>query len=275
MKAKHNKKRNTAFLFEVITRHLAKCILDKNAREKEISLTILKEHFARTHPLGRELECYNALMSSTEGNHLLAEKMIYNVKVLHKQIDPRKVHKEQTSVIHKINKSLGAQVFSSFVPNYRTYATISQLFSDNTPIQNKMLLEQNILENMAELSESKKSDIEPVDSLVLKTFISNYNKKYEMLLPEQKDILNKYITSFGNNKVDFQVTLVEELQRIHGEVQRSLSLDEVKQDPDMIQSTNKVLEKLEAFDVSSIDEEQIKKLLKMQQLVKEYYSDAN
>ena len=86
--------------------------------------------------------------------------------------------------------------------------------------------------------------------------------------------MNKYITSFGDNKVDFQVTLVEELQRIHGEVKKSLTLTEVEQDPDMIESTNKVLTKIEAFDVTSINEEEIKKLLKMQQLVKEYYSDA-
>jgi hypothetical protein len=274
MKAKHNKKRNTAFLFEVITRHLAQSILEKNSIAKEASLGILREHFSRTKPLGQELECYNALVSSTEGDKLLAEKMIYSVKMLHKKLNLKKVYEEQTMVIHKVNKSLGPQVFSSFVPNYRNYASIAQLFSDNTPVRSRVLLEQSILEKMTQKAEEEKKEIEPIDSLVLKTFISNYNKKYESLLPEQKDLLNKYITSFGDNKVDFQVTLVEELQRIHGEVKKSLTLTEVEQDPDMIESTNKVLTKIEAFDVTSINEEEIKKLLKMQQLVKEYYSDA-
>ncbi len=274
MKAKHNKKRNTAFLFEVITRHLAKSILEKNIPAKEVSLRILREHFSRKQPLGQELECYNALMSSTEGDKILAEKMIYSVKMLHKKLDLKKVYAEQTNVIHKVNKSLGGQVFSAFVPNYRSYASIAQLFSDNTPIRSKVLLEQNILNKMTEVVSEGRKEIEPIDSLVLKTFISNYNTKYESLLPEQKDLLNKYITSFGENKVDFQVTLVEELRRIHDEVKKSLTLEEVEQDPEMIESTNKVLEKIEAFNVTSINEEEIKKLLKMQQLVKEYYSDA-
>ncbi len=132
MKAKHNKKRNTAFLFEVITRHLAKSILEKNIPAKEVSLRILREHFSRKQPLGQELECYNALMSSTEGDKILAEKMIYSVKMLHKKLDLKKVYAEQTNVIHKVNKSLGGQVFSAFVPNYRSYASIAQLFRDNT-----------------------------------------------------------------------------------------------------------------------------------------------
>ena len=86
-------------------------------------------------------------------------------------------------------------------------------------------------------------------------------------------MLNKYIVSLGDNYADFQIHLVEELSRIRDKVEQSLTLEEVKSDEEMLNSTKVVLEKIGSFDVSSITEADLKKVLKLQTLVREYESD--
>ena len=47
MKLKHNKKRNTAFLYEILMRELTKSILFKNVENKKSLIKIIKEHFRK------------------------------------------------------------------------------------------------------------------------------------------------------------------------------------------------------------------------------------
>ena len=44
---KHNKKRNTAFIYETLTRELTKAIVEKNAARKNKTISILKEFFIK------------------------------------------------------------------------------------------------------------------------------------------------------------------------------------------------------------------------------------
>jgi len=94
-------------------------------------------------------------------------------------------------------------------------------------------------------------------------------------LPEQKALLNKYILSFGPHKVDFQIALSEELRKIESEVEASLSLPEVAADTEMVNNTNEVLQQIRNYNVTNICESDLKKILKLQSLVKEYQSDAD
>jgi hypothetical protein len=45
MKVKHNKKRNTAFLYEALVRELTKSVVEKIPIEAQKIKSILKEHF--------------------------------------------------------------------------------------------------------------------------------------------------------------------------------------------------------------------------------------
>ena len=62
MKAKHNKKRNTAFLYEVLIKELTKTIVEKDPERKKVTSAILKEHFRKGTPLGQELILYKTLV---------------------------------------------------------------------------------------------------------------------------------------------------------------------------------------------------------------------
>jgi hypothetical protein len=56
-------------------------------------------------------------------------------------------------------------------------------------------------------------------------------------------------------------------------VQESLKLPEVQTDAEMLNNTNIVLERVDSFDVTNISEKELKKVLKLQSLVREYESD--
>ena len=55
MKLKHNKKRNTAFLFEVLTKELTKAVVSSDIKRKRIILGVIKESFGVSRVLKREL----------------------------------------------------------------------------------------------------------------------------------------------------------------------------------------------------------------------------
>ena len=47
MKLKHNKKRNTAFLYESLIKEMTKAVVDKNKELKNEIVSILREHLKR------------------------------------------------------------------------------------------------------------------------------------------------------------------------------------------------------------------------------------
>ena len=67
----------------------------------------------------------------------------------------------------------------------------------------------------------------------------------------------------------------EELGRLKGEVEQILSLDEVKEDPVIMQKTQEVLSVLGSFSDRNIDATAIKDILHIQSLVREAKSDAD
>ena len=60
-KTRHNKKRNTAFLYEALVRELTKCIVAKDNNRKGIIISLVREHFAKHTVLRKELELYKTL----------------------------------------------------------------------------------------------------------------------------------------------------------------------------------------------------------------------
>ena len=274
MKVKHNKKRNTAFLYEALVRELTKAVVEKHTNRSTKIKKILKEHFRSGMVLFSELGCFNALSEKEKFDRYTAEKMIFRAKKEYENLDPQDIFKEQSTVIKKINTNLGKEVFNTFVPDYKSYATLAQIFGKKLPVKSRVIMEQKIIDTLTSADEQKEQMV-PVDNLVVKSFTERFNDTYTDLLPEQKDLLNKFIVSFNENEADFKLFVVNEIKRIHGSISDSLSLEEVKEDPEMIESTRKVLDQVSKLNVSNLTEQSILKILKLQKLVREYQSDAN
>lgn len=274
MKVKHNKKRNTAFLYEALVKELTKAVIEQNATRSQKIKKILKEHFRSGMVLFSELGCFNALAEEDKFDRYTAEKMIFRAKKEYETLNQQDIFKEQSSVIKKINTELGKDVYNNFVPDYKSYATLAQIFGNKLPVKSRVIMEQKIIDTLTSDVEEQEQ-MQPVDNLVVKSFTDRFNETYSELLPEQKKLLTKFIVSFNENEADFKTYAGSELKRIYEMVENSLQLQEVQEDPEMVDSTKKVLAQLSEYNVARLTEREILKILKLQKLVREYQEDAN
>lgn len=269
IKHKHNKKRNTAFLFEALVKELTKAVVSGNkTQQKNISI-ILKEHFKKGTVLDKELTLYKQLCSTNSFPNNIAEKFVDQVKNDYEKLNEKEIFNEQSRLIAKINKFVGAQVYNNFVPNYKTLATVSQIFNKNIETKQKILLEQEILETITSQSVEKKVLLENIDSISLNRFIDKFNKTYsDKLLPEQKNLLTKFI-NHSEDDFELKVFLNEELDRLKSCINESLNNDLLKNNKDALEKTKNLKNLLETFKVNTIDEELIKKVMYVQEFAAE------
>ena len=271
---KHNKKRNTAFLYEALLKEVTKAIISGDRKVKKTAISILKESFAPKTVLSEELELYKTLLETKEMNNLTAEKIVFQVRQARNNIKESDIVEAQNRLISRVNKELSSGVYSNFVPNYKNIATVSQLFSTdegNASIKSGVLLEQKIVTSMMEgINTPEVPKMKPIDNLVFKSFVSKYNKEYSSgILKEQKELLNRYILSFSDNGVDISIYLNEELGRLHDALSDSLKTKEIKTDTTMLESTNKVISMIDGFREVPIDKNLVEDVLKIQNLVNE------
>ncbi len=272
---KHNKRRNTGFVYEAIIKEVTRCVLEKDENSKKVALTILKEHFSPKSVLGKELDCYKALAETKSLDKYTAEKMIFKTREKFNSINKQEVFLEQNAVISKVNRRLTPSVFDNFVPNYKTLATIYNIFNDKTSVKKKVLYENIILESLMETTITAEEEIN-IDNVVYNKFVERFNKTYGNLSEEQKALIKNCVFSKEKNSNEVLLYLNEELSRLKEEISESLKLEEVSSDQEMVKSTKKVLEIIENMkNIKSIDNSLLIKVLKMQKLVKEYKTNDN
>lgn len=271
---KHNKKRNTAFLYEALVKELTKSVVEKNAERKQIIVSILREHFSKGKILYAELSTYRTILESKNLDKQMAERLLHETKIDYDSLPKDVIFNNQTKLINKINKKLGISVFANFVKNYKDLASISQVFNRTVPAKNRILLEKSILEGMY-IQEIPKQEMLPIDNIAYKTFISKFNEKYgNSLLEEQKSLLTNYLVSFSDNGISLKIYLNEELDRIREKVQICSQIKEIREDKQMLHKTNKILEKLELFKEKQFDQKMLGELLKIQYFVNEAQIDG-
>ncbi len=271
MRFKHNKKRNTAFLFEALIKEMAKSVVSNDTERQSKIARIVKRHFQKRGVLYKDLQTYKVLIDLREAEETFARRILAEVRRDRQKIDTAKVFTEQSKLIKKINVELGREVYTNFVPNYKSMATISQLFSDSLPPREKVLLEDKILEEMTRAEPKTEAEImEHVDSLVYKTFADKFNKEYEgKLHEEQRKVVSKYIYSVSDNGLSLKSYLNEEVSRLKERVRQSLSHDDIRNDEQMLDSTEKVLTFLEELKNTKLTDDVIKKIMQVQGLIRE------
>jgi len=270
MKMKHNKKRNTAFIYEVVIRELAKAIHEGDLKKKKKIIKLIREAFNSNTIMGKDLELYKSILETKEVDRYIAEKIMFQSRVQKGSIDHKRLFAEQSKLIETVNKEISPDVFSNFVPNYKDLATIFQIFHPKTKTKNRVLLESQMIDRMTLSEDSSESEIKPIDNLTYKTFVKKFNEKYsETLLAEQKDLLSKFIGSFSDNGLDLKVYLSEEIPRLLKVVLQSKKMTEIKDDKDMVNKTDKVIEVLKETSDRKVDKELVHDILKIQNLAKE------
>ena len=274
MKNKHNKKRNTAFVFEALAREATVAIIKGDTERKAKVVSIVRKHFTGDSLLKKDLECYRSLYENQNLDETTSKKIVEAVLAAKRLIDPDGLFKQQTEVINDINKELSPETFNNFVPNYKSLATIAKMFNTNSPKQ-KVMLETKILEGM--VSDTEISNLQPMDSITFRTFTKKFNQKYgDTLLREQKELLNQYISSFSNEELELKIYLNRELGRLKESLEKATEVEEVAADAEMINKTKLVKERLESLSSeTTLTEATLFTILKTQELVKEIYDDGS
>ena len=271
-KLKHNKKRNTAFLFEALVKELTKASIASDTDRRVAISKVLKEHFKKSGILFQELDLYRSVNEARDTDRITAERILSEAKRMYSTLSNDDIFSAQSALVDDINKEVGDSTYANFVPNYKNLATLSQIFSDGIRMKDRVLLENKIICNMIKDNE-RPDQMHHISNLTYKTFTNKFNESYsEELHEEQKDLLSKYILSFVDNGLELKTYLNEEIGRLKEEVASSKEAEEINTDNNMVQNTDKVLEMLESFAQEMVDEDQIRKILKIQDLVREVNS---
>tara|TARA_Y100000034_G_C6830177_1_gene374659 strand:- start:9 stop:833 length:825 start_codon:yes stop_codon:yes gene_type:complete len=271
MRQKHNKKRNTAFLYEALNRELTISILEKNAERRNTALSILKEFFKKDSILAKELSLYQNMIDVEDMSPPTANKLIQETRFLHATLDEKRVFNQQTKLINTINKKLSKDVFSYFVPNYKSLATVYQIFNAPVGSKERVLLEESLINSMVKKEVPQEEEPAPVDDLVYKTFVEKFNEQYNgKLAQEQKTLLEKYIFSFTDGGLEFKIFLNEEVSRLKNDLNEARKTKELTEDPEMSEKADRVLQMLEEYKTKEFtDSKELIGVLRVQELVRE------
>jgi len=268
-KIKYNKKRNTAFIYEALVREVTACILKENHKRKNIIINLLKKHFHHNSVLAQDLQCYQSLYHNQNLDKTTSDKIIKEAKLQSKLLDSDLLFKTQTALIHDINRQVGPEVYNTYVPNYKDLATIAQIFSSKTSPKKRVILEGEIAASMC-ANPPRATDEAPVDKVLYETFVNKFNTRYETeLLESQQTLLSRYICSFADNALELKIYLNEELARLKRALTAASKLAEFRDDTVMETKRSQLLQVLDQYSNTAIDESVLLTVMKTQALVEE------
>lgn len=271
MRIKHNKKRNTAFLFEALTNELTKAIVSEDKEKKALVLKVIKESFHPRSTLKKELSIYDSIVKAHDLSARQAEKVYLEAVKQYSSLNREQIFSEQSKLINQMNKTLSSEVFDNFVPSYTLLATAHQLFNSELPPKSKIMLEERLLSSMIKkpILEGSNYTLKkvPTDKLVVKTHFKKFNEKFGAeLLKEQKTLLQKYINSFSDNGLELKIYLNEELSRL-----KTFFIEQQESREDL----GKVVDVIDGFKGQFITREVLDKTLKLQSLAKELEDESS
>ena len=171
-------------------------------------------------------------------------------------------------MINKINKSLGSEVWNTFVTDFKKVATINQVLKQDISPKKQVVLEARLLDNLV----SKKVEKKPfpnINKLAMKSFIENFNSEYaDTLVENQKVLLNKYISSYEDSGVALKMYLYEEIDRIKEQFNNYTE----ENNNQTSEKVYKLLERMSGYSKRKIDKDFVVEVMRMQSIAEELRS---
>ena len=265
---KHNKKRNTAFLYESLIKELTKSIVKKDSKRKKQVIDILKENFYKNSILKKDLEIYRSILENKDKmTKEFSTRFLNETKKDFYNLNRKQVFNAQTKLLEAINKNLSSDVYKNFIPNYKNIATVGQWFnSDSMGAKSRLLIETKVIGILAP-QEALKENMKHIDSLTYKTFVEKFNETYDKTLKDnQKALLTNYIVSFSDNGLGLKIFMNEEIGRLKEKITNIINKEEINGSSKYLDKNKEVLQKLESFKDHRIDEDMVKTLFYIQNL---------
>lgn len=272
MSKTHNKKRNVGVIYEILVKYIARCLVEKNDRERKIASKIIRKYYAPDTEIYKEYRLFKSLVETTVSNNSVAGSIMFEAKKASKNLDEAKLDKEKSNLIREVNYQLNASdVYKTKVDNYRLYATIQTVLNEwrkdfPSDIQMLATYEDKITTWLLESKKNDEFDIDDkkdVDSFVVKIMAEKFNDRYgSNLCQEQKSLLRKYVFSGGSDSVREEVETMVEVAK-----QRLLNYST---DSDYVMSkVTRVATKINEHDFSVLNDETVSKALTLISMIKQ------
>jgi len=126
-KSTHSKIRNTAILFELLTRQVAADTI--KGVEKSPALTIIREFFKADSILAKELVLYQTLMNEKYTDGSKANYLLNTVVKLRNKMNATKLSETKYNLIKEVKNHYDLKdFFKTNLAEYRIYASIYRIF---------------------------------------------------------------------------------------------------------------------------------------------------
>jgi hypothetical protein len=223
MSKTHNKKRNTALLYEFLIRTISSALVEDNKRKSLTALKILRRYFKPGTQLYKEFRIFNALVKTTVSGDAVATSILKEARTAIESLDYNALYREKSLLIRSINHMIKDENFyDQPIAEYRLYATIQTLFNEwRKPAGTADIVSLASYENQLRewlIIEKKKEDHTLIDEtpgttrLLMKVMMKKLNEKYsESLNDDQREIIKAYAFSTANED---QTTIKKKLEEV-------------------------------------------------------------
>ena len=206
---KHNKIKNTAILYELLSRQITVDVL--NDTKDSPAVKIFKEFFNKNTELGKEYELYRIITEKKYSQESHAVKLLEAVVTSRQRLSNRRLNNEKYNLIKTIKENYNVKdFFNTRLPNFKVFASIYRVFgvSENpNPIEttdSTITLVEHITskpkddKSKSKVMENLSEEDKDLRLLTYQLLVDKFNSKYKSLNESQKDLLKEYINNLSN-----------------------------------------------------------------------------
>lgn len=210
---KNSKYKNTGFLYDILVRQITNDLLNENENN---SYKVINKFFNVNGSLTKELGLYKMLIDEQFSSEIRALRFIDSVVKSRKKLNDKSLSGSRYKLVKEIKNSYDIDtLFKTRLSDYKLYSSIYKLFEydeSEDPVDiskakdyvlNHLLRKNENPTKESKISEEVSKYFNGVDSdtqqIAYKMAVDKFNKKYNSLLEDQKDILKNYILNSVNS----------------------------------------------------------------------------
>ena len=212
LNVKHNKIKNTAILYELLSRQITADVINDSKSPK--SVKIFKEFFNKNTELGKEYALYQVLLEKKYKNDSHAATLVEAVIKSRRKLSNRRLNSEKFNLIKTIKESYDIkEFFNTRLPNFKIMASVYKLFGTETgkedfgPVQKTdsvITITEHIIQSDSKIKKSNQlienysEQDKDLRLLSYQLLVDKFNSKYKSLNENQRNLLKQYINNVSN-----------------------------------------------------------------------------
>ena len=268
----HNKKRNTALLYEFLVRTISSALVEGDKKRSSAALKILKRYYKPGTQLYKEFRLFNALVKTTVSSEAVTSTILTEARAAANSTNIEQLDREKSLLIRNINHIIKDENFyDQPISEYRMYATIQTLLNEwrkpsgtadiaamakyEDQLHNWLKAEKKLVEHT--ISEDSQGE----SRLLMKVMMKKLNEKYSSSLnSEQKEIIRSYAFSAAN---DDQTTIKRKLEEIKADLLRSIDsyIDSHKESEYLVKKINVAKSQMMNESLDNVDDSTVSRFM--------------